>query len=678
MVKKVTIIIQARQDSTRFKNKILKKINGKEIILNLISRLKKCKKINDIIVAIPNNLRNKNLSNLLKSNNIKIFKGSEKNVLKRYYDCSVYNNIKHILRITSDCPLIDPKIIDQMYNVYDNNDVDYLSNTIDRTFPDGLDAEFFSFKTLKKTYENAVSAEDKEHVTSYIKRTNLFKKKNYFNKDDNSHIRLTLDYKEDLKIIKKFIIFNKKKDFGIKELISFYKKNKNIFIKNSKIINKESLKKKYCNPKIIWQEALDTIAGGNSLFSKRPDVYLPDKWPSYFVRAKGSSIYAVDKKKYLDFSNMGVGTNLLGYANSQVDNAVKKRISKGNMTTLNSLEEIMLAKKLLTMHSWADKARFTRSGGEANSVAIRLSRASTNRQKVAICGYHGWHDWYLAANIKDENSLSDHLLPGLKTDGVYSKLKGSVFTFKYNDFNGLKKIIRNNPEVGIIKMEVIRSEKPKNNFLKKIRKFADEKKLILIFDECTTGFRETFGGIHKIYGVNPDILILGKALGNGYAINAVLGKKEIMDNIYNTFISSTFWTEASGYAAALKTLELMEKKKSWIYVTKLGLYIQKMWRILAKKNQISIKIKGIPALSSFLFKKNNQIYKTLITQEMLKKNILATNSIYISTSHTKKDLQKYFKILDSTFSIIRKCQKGDDIFRYLNSEISISDFKRLN
>ena len=255
------------------------------------------------------------------------------------------------------------------------------------------------------------------------------------------------------------------------------------------------------------------------------------------------------------------------------------------MTTLNSLEEIMLAKKLLTMHSWADKARFTRSGGEANSVAIRLSRASTNRQKVAICGYHGWHDWYLAANIKDENSLSDHLLPGLKTDGVYSKLKGSVFTFKYNDFNGLKKIIRNNPEVGIIKMEVIRSEKPKNNFLKKIRKFADEKKLILIFDECTTGFRQTFGGIHKIYGVNPDILILGKALGNGYAINAVLGKKEIMDNIYNTFISSTFWTEASGYAAALKTLELMEKKKSWIYVTKLGLYIQKMWRILAKKTK---------------------------------------------------------------------------------------------
>ena len=180
MVKKVTIIIQARQDSTRFKNKILKKINGKEIILTLVSRLKKCKKINDIIVAIPNNLRNTNLSNLLKSNNIKIFKGSEKNVLKRYYDCSVKNNINHILRITSDCPLIDPEIIDQMYKVYDNNHVDYLSNTIDRTFPDGLDAEFFSFKTLKKTYENAVSTEDKEHVTSYIKRTNLFKKKKLF------------------------------------------------------------------------------------------------------------------------------------------------------------------------------------------------------------------------------------------------------------------------------------------------------------------------------------------------------------------------------------------------------------------------------------------------------------------------------------------------------------------
>ncbi len=678
MAKKVTIIIQARQDSTRFKNKILKKINGIEIILILVSRLKECKTIKDIIVAIPNNSRNKNLFNLLKRNNIKIFKGSEKNVLRRYYDCSVKNKIDHILRITSDCPLIDPKIIDKMYHIYNNNKIDYLSNTISRTFPDGLDAEFFSFKTLKKTFENVVNNEDREHVTSYIRRTNLFKKQNYFNKSDNSHIRLTLDYKDDLKIIKRFLIINKKKDYGIKELLNFYEKNKKYFIKNNELINKINYKNKNYVPKLIWQDALGAIAGGSSLFSKRPDVYLPDKWPAYFVRAKGCIVEAVDNKKYLDLSNMGVGTNLLGYANSQIDDAVKKRISKGNMTTLNSLEEIKLAKKLLSMHDWADKVRFTRSGGEANSVAIRLSRASTKKHKIAICGYHGWHDWYLAANLKGKNSLDEHLLPGLKTKGVYSRLKGSIFTFKYNDFNGLKKIVRNNPDVGIIKMEVIRSVRPKNNFLKKIRKFADQKKIILIFDECTTGFRESFGGIHKNYGIEPDVLILGKALGNGYAINAVLGKEKIMNNIYNTFISSTFWTEASGYSAALKTLELMEKKKSWIYVTKLGKYIQKMWKLLAKKNQITLVIKGIPALSSFSFKKDNQLYKTYITQEMLKKNILATNSIYVSTSHSKKDLQKYFKILDSTFSTIRKCQKGDDIFRYLNSKISLSDFKRLN
>ncbi len=678
MAKKVTIIIQARQDSTRFKNKILKKINGLEVILILVSRLKKCKTIKDIIVAIPNNSRNEDLFNLLKRNNIKIFKGSEKNVLKRYYDCSVKNKIDHILRITSDCPLIDPKIIDKMYRIYNNNKIDYLSNIISRTFPDGLDAEFFSFKTLKKTFENVVNNDDREHVTSYIRRTNLFKKKNYFDKSDNSHIRFTLDYKDDLKIIQKFLISNKKKDYGIKELLNFYKINKKYFTKNNEFINKVNYKNKNYVPNLIWQDALDTIAGGSSLFSKRPDVYLPDKWPAYFVRAKGCIVEAVDNKKYLDLSNMGVGTNLLGYANSQIDDAVKKRISKGNMTTLNSLEEIKLAKKLLSMHNWADKVRFTRSGGEANSVAIRLSRASTKRHKIAICGYHGWHDWYLAANLKSKDSLNDHLLPGLKTNGVYSRLKGSIFTFKYNDFNGLKKIVRNNPDVGIIKMEVIRSVKPKNNFLKKIRKFADQKKIILIFDECTTGFRESFGGIHKNYGIEPDVLILGKALGNGYAINAVLGKERIMNSIYNTFISSTFWTEASGYSAALKTLELMEKKKSWIYVTKLGKYIQKMWKLLAKKNQITLAIKGIPALSSFSFKKDNQIYKTYITQEMLKKNILATNSIYVSTSHSKKDLQKYFKILDSTFSTIRKCQKGDDIFRYLNSKVSLSDFKRLN
>ena len=678
--KKITAIIQARLTSSRLKNKILNKINNQELIFFLILRVLKVKNINDVIVAIPNNKKNDYLNKLLVKKNIKVFRGSEHNVLERFYDCAKKNKIKHIVRITSDCPLLDSNLVNKMAIKYKLSNADYLSNTIHRSFPDGLDVEFFNFKPLKSTYQNAIYKSDKEHVTSYIKRSNLFKKINILNKIDYSNVRVTLDYKEDFDLIKKIIFYYKSNDnLGLNQIIKYYKKFNIYFDKNQKIIQKKKYVSKQELPKQLWNDANNSIAGGNSLFSKRPDIYLNSKWPTYFTKAKGCMIYGVDGKKYFDCTNMGVGTNILGYSNTNVDNAVKERISRGNMSTLNSIEEIKLAQKLLSLHLWADKVKFTRSGGEANSVAIRLARASTNKQKVAFCGYHGWHDWYLSANLKNKKNLDEHLIPGLNFKGVYKSLKGSAFPFKYNDIEGLRKLLKKEKKIGIIKMEVMRNINPKNNFLKKIRELADKNNLILIFDECTSGFRETFGGIHLKYKIEPDLLVLGKALGNGFAINAILGKQSIMNKSNETFISSTFWTESSGYAAALKTLEIMKKKKSWIYISRIGKYIKSKWLNLAKKHNIKIHVQGISSLPSFIFKKNHMIYKSFITQEMLKKNILATNTIYVSMSHNKSNLKKYFKYLDKIFSIISNCENNkDDIFRYFDSEISRSDFKRLN
>ena len=675
---KITAIIQARSNSSRFKDKIFKKIEEKEVILYLISRLKRSNFVKDLIVAIPNNKKNQKLYKFLIKNNIPIFRGSEKDVLKRYYECAKKNNIKNILRITSDCPLIDFKLIDKMAKKFLRKKLDYFSNIIERSFPDGLDAEFFTFKALSKANKNAILNNDREHVTPYIIRSNKFTKSNYLNAIDYSKVRITLDYKSDLKLIKKIVKnFKNQNYFGLEELIKFYKTNKKLFEKNNKYIEKKKFKLQN-NPSYIWQEANKIIASGNSLFSKRPDIYIKDKWPTYFKKAKGCIIKGIDGKNYFDASTMGVGTNILGYANKVIDNSVKKRIINGNMSSLNSIEEVELAKKLVSLHSWADKVKFTRSGGEANSVAIRLARSFTKKQKIAFCGYHGWHDWYLAANLNDSNSLDNHLLKGLNSKGVYNKLKKSIFPFEYNDFNRLKKLIKEHKDIGIIKMEVIRNVKPKNNFLKKVKKLSEEKKIVLIFDECTTGFRENLGGIHLKYKINPDICILGKALGNGYAINAIIGKKQIMDQANETFISSTFWSEASGYTAALKTLEVMEIKKSWKYITHLGKYIKKKWSEISKKHKVKILIRGIDPLPSFIFLNNNLIYKTFITQEMLKKNILSANSIYVSISHNKKNLKKYFNLLEKLFKIISKCEKGDDIYRYFDSEISRADFKRLN
>ena len=313
--------------------------------------------------------------------------------------------------------------------------------------------------------------------------------------------------------------------------------------------------------------------------------------------------------------------------------------------------------KLIKMHPWSDMAKFARSGGEANAIAIRIARSAAKKDKVAICGYHGWHDWYLSANLSDSQNLNSHLMRNLPIQGVQKNLKNSVFSFEYNNFNQLKKIVSQN-NIGTVIMEVSRNEPPKKNFLENIRKLTKNKNIVLIFDECTSGFRETFGGLHLKYKVNPDIATFGKALGNGYAVNAVIGTDSIMNYANSTFISSTFWTERIGSVAGLKTLEIMEKIKSWDIISSLGKKVKANWQTLAKKNNIKIKIQGLSALPKFDFEnKNNLYYKTFISQEFLKKNFLASNSIYLCTEHNMKIFNNYFDILDSVFYKISRSIK---------------------
>ena len=428
----------------------------------------------------------------------------------------------------------------------------------------------------------------------------------------------------------------------------------------------------------FWKKAKKVIPGGNMLFSKRPEVLLPENWPSYFSKSKNVYVWDLNNNKFIDMMFL-VGTNTLGYANREIDSHVKKVIDKGIMTSLNCPEEVLLAEKLINIHSWADMVRFCRSGGEANSVAIRIARAASGKDNVAVCGYHGWHDWYLAANLKSKRNLDKHLLSGLKFDGVPKYLEGTIFPFEYNNFDQLEKIVNQN-NIGTIKMEVERQIKPVNNFLQKVRNLANKKKIVLIFDECTSGFRQTFGGLHKYYGVYPDMAMFGKALGNGYAITAVIGKREIMEAAQNTFISSTFWTERIGPSAALKTLEVMEKIKSWKILPSIGEKIIKKWKEISLSNGIKITISGIITIPSFNFEgENSLIYKTYFTQEMLKKGFLAGNIIFVSIVHNEKILQKYFNAFEYVFSKINKLNKQNKkIEKFLEGPVCHSTFRRLN
>ncbi len=435
---------------------------------------------------------------------------------------------------------------------------------------------------------------------------------------------------------------------------------------------------KLLNGKKLWDRAKTLIPGGNMLLSKRSEMFLPGGWPSYFTKTDGYKVWDLDGNQYKDMSIMGIGTNSLGYSHPEVDDAVRSVISLGNMSTLNCAEEVYLAEALISSHPWAEMVKFARSGGEANAIAVRIARAASGKDKVAFCGYHGWHDWYLASNIQSEKSLEGHLLPGLLPNGVPSNLAGTSFPFEYNNFSKLEHLVKNH-DIGVIKMEVIRNEEPRNGFLKKVRKLATDHNIVLIFDECTSGFRETFGGIHKKFEVEPDICMFGKALGNGYAITAVVGRSNVMQSAQDTFISSTFWTERIGCVAALKTLEVMSREKSWKKITDTGNIIRSRWSELADKNDLKIKHFGIPALAGFNFSsKLNLEYKTFITQEMLRKGFLATNVVYSCTEHDEQVIDEYFDILSGLFSTVADCENGRDIYKLLEHPVCHSGFKRLN
>ena len=429
----------------------------------------------------------------------------------------------------------------------------------------------------------------------------------------------------------------------------------------------------------LYKKAKKIIPGGTMLLSKRPEMFLPENWPSYFSKAKGCKVWDLDGTELLDMSIMGIGTNSLGYGNEEVDEAVITTVKKGNMSTLNCPEEVFLAEKLIDINPWAEMVRFARTGGEANSIAIRIARAASGKDNVAVCGYHGWHDWYLSANHNGENELSDHLIPGLSPRGVPKKLKNSVYPFNYNDYNKLCKIIEEN-NIGVIKMEVIRNLEPTDDFLVKVRDLATRKNIVLVFDECSSGFRETYGGIFQKYNVIPDMAMFGKTLGNGYAITAVVGKRSVMEAAQSTFISSTFWTERIGPTAALATLKIMKREKSWEKITRIGSEMQKKWKELALIYDLDISIRGIPAMTSYNFNSRNSLeYKTLVTQEMLKKGFLASTNFYACTEHSFEYLEMYFSVLNDIFKKIKKCESEIlDIKTLLDGPICHFGFKRLN
>ena len=675
---KTVAIVQARMGSVRLPKKVMSDINGTPMIELLLKRLSLSEEIDQIILATSSNKNNKELVEHVKELGFDCYEGSEKDVLSRFAEAAEIFKADIVIRITGDCPLIDPNLVDEFVKKFKESDCDYLCNVNPPTYPDGLDVQITTIDKINEANANAYEEFDREHVMPYISRSETSKCISLKYSKDLSKNRWTVDEREDLIVARSiFKHFQPNINFTWLDVLNLKSKKPDLFKYNKDIKRNEGAN--MGKGQKLWEHAKKVIPGGNMLLSKRAELYLPDQWPAYFSKASGCEVWDLDGNKYIDTSLMGVGPSILGYCDPDVDLAVMNTVKNGNMSTLNCSEEVLLADKLIEINPWADMVRLARSGGEANAIAIRIARAASGKDNIAICGYHGWHDWYLSANLSNNDGLKEHLLGGLSPNGVPQSLKDTVHPFSYNDIDYLRELI-NKKDVGTIKMEVFRNIQPKNNFLSEVRKLATDNNIVLIFDECTSGFRETYGGLHKKYDVEPDMAMFGKAMGNGYAITATIGKKEIMESAQSTFISSTFWTERIGPSAAIATLNKMKEIESWKIITEQGKKVKKYWEELASSHNVSINQSGLPALCTFSFDSEDHLaYKTYLTQSMLEKGYLATTGFYLSIKHTDEVIDSYINALDPVFKIIKKCEDKDiDIMKLLKGPICHDGFQRLN
>ena len=429
----------------------------------------------------------------------------------------------------------------------------------------------------------------------------------------------------------------------------------------------------------LYDEARRLMPGGTQLLSKRPEMFAPGQWPAYYSQARGCEVVDLDGKSYLDFTHNGVGSCLLGYAHPQVTAAVVARVQSGTMCTLNAPDEVQLARELVELHPWADQVRLARCGGESLAVAVRIARAATGRDVVAFCGYHGWCDWYLAANLNSDRALDGHLLPGLSPRGVPRGLQNTALPFTFNRLDELVAIVREHgSSLAAVVMEPQRNMLPAAGFLEGVRDLCDQCGAKLIFDEVTTGFRFRLGGVHLDSGVAPDMAVFAKALGNGHPIAAVLGRSATMEAAQDSFISSTYWTEGVGPAAALATLAVCREQPVAEHVRSIGAGFQNTVNELARAHGLPLTAVGFPALTSLSWQhRDAAALTTLYTVRMLDHGILAGSGFYPTLAHQPEHVERFAAAADQVLAELSAAVQQGDAATRIGGPVKHTGFARL-
>jgi glutamate-1-semialdehyde 2,1-aminomutase len=423
------------------------------------------------------------------------------------------------------------------------------------------------------------------------------------------------------------------------------------------------------------------IPGGTQLISRRPTRFACGVSPVYAASGKGARIRDVDGHEYIDWVS-GIGAIILGYCDGVVDAAVCEQISRGINFSISHELEIELAEELIRTIPCAEMVRYAKCGGEACAIAVRIARGATGRDKVLFCGYHGWHDWYLAANIDAEANLNAHLFPGIEPIGVPRALAGTAIPFPYGDLTALAQTLdAHRGDVAAVIMEPLRSQLPPEGYLAGVQKLARDHGAVFIFDEVSSGLRFGMSGAQGFVGVTPDMAVFAKSISNGYPMSMVVGRREVMQPAERMFISSTYWSDAIGLIASLTTIRELRRRNVPAYLSEFGARLQARINTAAAAAGIKVQCTGLAVHPHLDFPTTDPTVRaqlsTLYIQEMAKRGCHGYPSFYLNAAQGDAELDQTAAAAEETFSILAQSLERGTLEDLLECQPQQEAFRRL-
>ena len=679
----IVAIIQARMSSSRLPGKALADVAGHPMLWHVAGRVRDARRVDKVVVATTDQPSDDAIAALCQQEGIACFRGSENDVLDRFYHAAKSFAADIVVRITADCPLIDPEVIDKVIARFQGGDCDYVSNAIRYTYPDGLDTEVFSFTSLQQAWREASKPAEREHVTPYL-RAGKFRVENVESESPvlPGEYRWTVDHLADLEFVRLvYEAFSGNGHFGHREVFQLLRERPQLAsIQADTITNEGYYKSLYQQAKggaaprrsiaqsqAWFARAQKVIPGCAQTFSKGYTQYVQGVAPIFLQRGKGCRVWDVDGNEYIDYVQ-GLLPNILGYAHEGVNAAATAQLREGHSFSLPHPLEVELAERLTRLIPCAEMVRFGKNGSDATSGAVRAARAFTGRERIACCGYHGWQDWYIGSTTRNA--------------GVPVAVRQLTHTFIYNDLASLERLFKEHSgEFAAVIMEPVNFFEPAPGFLAGVKELARKHGALLIFDEICSGFHFGLGGAQKLYDVTPDLACFGKAMGNGFPIACVVGRANVMRVFTEIFCSFTFAGEVASMAAAMKVLDVLENTDALARMEANGRTLQDGVNVMAAQAGLNAHIKAIGASRWSLLKFTEQdgtdssLVKNLFQQEAIKRGVLILVTHNMTAAHDSSTINETLGVYAEVFRTLSDWLQDPDPARFLQGSMSQPVFK---